>query len=146
MGKSSGGTRASSATSPKGISAPQNRFYEFVVPPTSDKEAQEEIAERAFAQRLLRVDPGDAVYEEARNLYDSSITDSIENMTDYFAYVVRGDTENYVRIQSSFTSPAAAIRDYGTEMVDVPMGNRSLMDIIRELQQTRESEIFRKYR
>ena len=109
--------------------------------------ALETIAERLYANRELTVDPGDAVYEQAQYLYARSIEDSIENTTEYTATVVVDNVgDKSVRVQSVYTPADTLIRDYGTDVVDIPMGNRSLMDIINELRTQNTSSIYNKYR
>lgn len=147
MSKSNGSTRAGNSGNPRGLSSGgaisrtenQNGF-EMV---NRTALALESIAERLYANGDLTVDPGDAVYEEARRLRASTIEDSIDNCTEYIAQVNgRGE----ITIQSKYTPEADAIRDYGTERVSIPMENRSLMDIINELRVSRENSIFNKYR
>mgnify|MGYP007069954308 CR=1 FL=1 len=147
MGKSNGGTRAGNAGNPKGLSSggaisrTENQNGSEMVNRTAL--ALESIAERLYANGDLTVDPGDAVFEEARRLRASQIEESIENSTDYIAQV---NSHGEINIQSKFTPEADAIRDYGTERVSIPMENRSLMDIIKELRVSRENSIFNKYR
>lgn len=153
MSKSNGGTRAGNSGNPRGLSSSAVGELPYTpaqgyAPPVSERERDlEEQAERLYAARALLVDPGDAVFEQARNLGNASIELSIENTTDYIAQVVNGSIpgSKYIRIQSKTTPDAEMIREYGTEMVDIPMESRSLMDIIRELRAP-ASRIFNKYR
>lgn len=138
MAKSSGNTRAGSAGSPRGLSE-----YRPSASNSVSVDALESVANRLYSNGDLTVDPGDAVFEKASNLMGSTIEESIENSTDYIAQV---NSRGEILIQSKFTPEVDAIRDYGTERVAIPMGNRSLMDIIWELRVGREDSIFNKYR
>lgn len=141
MGKGNGSTRSSSATSPRGIEAAPNirGFAEVNL---------DDLAERLYANGGLTIDPGDAVYETASRLADSSygrdrIEESIEGSTDYFAQA----TKDFVQVGNSGLEIGEAERNWGADdMVRIPYDNRSLMDIIWELRRSNVSEIYTKYR
>lgn len=141
MGKGNGTTRGSSSGSPRGLgnSAPNIRGF--------SESNKEELAERLYANGGLFVDPGDATYETARNLAavdgGRSIEESIEGSTDYFAQATR----DYVQVGNSGLDAGEAMREWGADdMVRIPYGNRSLMDIIVELRTSNVADIYRKYK
>ena len=138
MAKRSGSTRVSSSSSPNGVTSSTSRNVASTTPATQIYD----IAERLYANRDLTVDPGDAVYEQARNLYDSSIESSIENTTNYSA-LVRG---NEIDLWENNLEIGEAESRWGLDdKVTIPMENRSLMDIINELRVENVSTIYKKY-
>lgn len=143
MGKSSGSTRNSSATSPKGLSGNNNPFS-F----NGDRENHEEIAERWFRNGDLRVDPGDAAWEAARNLRSEQISDSIDNLTDYLAMpeVARGGAIIGVTLMPRDYEARDLINDYGADSFRISLESQTLMEIIIELRSSSMSSLFRKYR
>lgn len=152
MAKSSGNTRSSSSGSPRGLantytvdgrSMSEREFLREY----SDAGELEEIANRLYRDGSLTVDPGDAAYETAANLAavdgGRSIEESIEGTTDYFAQATR----NYVQVGSNNLDAGEAMRNWGADdMVRIPYGYRSLMEIIMELRTSNVADIYRKYR
>lgn len=154
MAKSSGSTRASASNNPRGLSAGEvvridgrEMSHRDFLRQYSDAGELEPIAERLYRSGGLRVDPGDATYENASALAATdggrSIEESIEGTTDYFAQATR----SYVQVGSNHLDAGEAMRKYGTDdMVRIPYGHRSLMEIIYELRTSSEADIYRKYR
>lgn len=155
MAKSSGTTRGSASRNPRGLQNNASSGVYTVDGRTmsqreflrdySDAGELEEIANRLYRNGLT-VDPGDAAYESAINLAATdggrSIEDSIEGTTDYFAQATR----TYVQVGSNHLNAGEAIKKYGTDdMVRIPYGYKSLMEIIMELRTSSEQEIYRKY-
>ena len=141
MAKSNGSTRASASGNPRGLSsAPNIRGFNEV--------SLDDLAERLYENGGLVIDPGDAVYETARNLANNTygrnrIEESIEGSTDYFAQA----TNDYVQVGNSGLEAGEAERNWGADdMVRIPYENRSLMDIIWELRRSSVSDIYTKYR
>ena len=113
----------------------------------SDAGELEEFAERLYRQGGLKVDPGDAAYEDARTLAATdggrSIEESIEGTTDYFAQATR----SYVQVGSNHLDAGEAMRNWGADdMVRIPYGYRSLADIIYELRTSNVADIYLKYK
>ena len=138
MAKGGGTTRGGNKSNPRGLAG--GGFNK-----TND--ALESIADKLYGNGLT-VDPGDAVYETAANLAasgrgPSAIVESIEGTTDYSAQATR----DYVQVWSNNLNPGDAMRLYGADdMVRIPYGNRSLMDIINELRVMNTSAIYQKYK
>lgn len=133
MAKGSGSTRASGSGNPKGF-VPYN--------------LNEELAERWYRNGALMVDPGDATYEQARNLRPDQIEESIDNLTDYTAMASvdgGGKVTDITIIPKNFSSEDL-VKDYGDDVFKMPVENRVLTDIIVELRDTGMSKLFRKYR
>ena len=136
MGKSNGSTRASSSANPRGLNnAPNTRGF--------DEDTYNNLAERLYENGGLTVDPGDAVYEQAKNLRRGSIEESIEGSTDYFATAM----QDYVQVGNSGLEAGEAMREWGADdVVNIPYGDRSIMDIIWELRTKKVADIYRKYK
>ena len=143
MGKGNGSTRSSASSNPRGLSsapAYSTAFNQNGV--VNSRNDNEEIAERLYRNGLT-VDPGDATFELARNLNHESIESSIEGTTDYFATATR----DYIQVGNNNLETGEAMREWGADdVVNIPYGNRSLMDIIMELRTSNVADIYRKYR
>ncbi len=143
MAKGSGTTRAGSSASPKGFALMTGPGTGGAYNSRSD---MEDIAQRLYDNGGLTIDPGDATYEYAATLAmitKSGIENSIEGTTDYTAQAA----DDYVQVWSNSLNPGNAMNEWGTDdMVRIPYGNRSLMDIINELRTKNPSTIYKKYK
>ena len=140
MAKSSGGTRASASSSPRGLGRMESAAGRL--------DSQYDIAERFYANKELTVDPGDAVYEAARFLRTDQIGDSIDNLTDYSAIpeVARGGAITGITIMPKYDNSRDLVSEYGDDSFRIPLESQSLMDIITELRSSSMTSLFRKYR
>lgn len=125
MAKASGSTRTSS--SPKGLSG------------KADIPDKQKIAEGLYGRRQLTIDPDDAVFESASIFSLKTLSENIEANTDYMVYEKEGSRITLLGKEDSMSENR---NRYGVEVGRYDMGNKSLIDVIIDINKKPKRKIY----